>query len=309
MSITTRRLVAPSLLIALSVVLAACASSAPVTNPPTNQPSIPPSTAPSVAPSVAPSASPSAVPVALLLRVTTEGGFIGPAATIASEPLVSVYADGRILTPSPIDAIYPSGFSLTYAERDLGPAGATAIITAIKAAGLDKPQTGEGGVVADTGTTVFAVTIDGVTTTSRFAGGAGGPGRPGGSGDPEAAAANDLLARLVDESDGWGGASPTQAVYTPTAIRIFAAPGGPMPDVQVSPSSLAWPLADGLDRFGAPAVPDRGITGLRSGVVFGADLPTVVSFLEKANTLTPVTSGGKAWTIWVRPLLPDESGA
>jgi hypothetical protein len=305
MSITTRRLVAPSLLIALSVVLAACASAPSPTNPP----SILPSTAPSVAPSVAPSASPSAVPVALLLRVTTEGGFIGPAATIASEPSVTVYADGRIFTPSPIDAIYPSGFSLTYSERDLGPAGAAAIITAIKAAGLDKPQTGGDGVVADTGTTVFAVTIDGVTTTSRFAGGSGGPGRPGGSSDPEAAAANDLLARLVDESDGWGDTSPTQAVYTPTAIRIFAAPGGPTPDVQVSQSPLAWPLADGLDQFGAPAVPDRGISGLRSGIVFGADLPAVVSFLEKANTLTPVTSGGKAWTIWVRPLLPDESGA
>lgn len=300
----TRRTIAATLLTTLSLALAACGAS-PASNAPSNTPSNPASVAPTDPPSTTPSPSPSAAAASLLLRVTSEGGFIGPAATVASEPAVSVYADGRILSPSPIDAIYPSGFSLTYAERDLGTTGATAIIAAIKAAGLDKPQTADDGVVADTGTTVFAVTIDGVTTTSRFAASAG-PGRPGS--DPAAAAADALYARLLDASDTWGTPSPVSATYRPVAIRIFAAPGGPTPDPAASQAPLAWPLATSLASFGTPATPDRGIAGLRSGVVFGADLPALVSFLEKANTLTPVTSDGKAWTIWVRPLLPDESG-
>ncbi len=299
MQTTTRRTLAASLLTVLSVALAACGGTATATNPP--------SASPTVVPSAAPTPSPSPKAAALILRVTSEGGFIGPAATIASQPLISVYADGRILTPGAIDAIYPGPFSLTFVERDLGAAGAAAITAAITAAGLDKPQTGGGGVVADAGSTVFAVMTDGVTTTSRFAGSAGGPGRPA-SGDPEATAANDLLARLTDPGETWGVASPVSSTFTPTAIRIFAAPGGPVADPQASQSPLAWPLPTALAAFGSPAVPDRGISGLRSGVVFGADLPTLVAFLQKANVLTPVSSGGTIWTIWVRPLLPDEAG-
>jgi hypothetical protein len=305
MPISKRSLVAANALVLLAFAFAACGGSTSATNPPTVGPSIPPTSAPSSTPS----SSPSAAPVALILRVTTEGGFISPAATIATEPAVSVYADGRVLTPGAIDAIYPGPFPLTYIERDLGPTAATAIIAAIEAAGLDKPQTGGGGVVADTGMTAFAVTVDGVTTTSRFAGSAGGPGRPVGAGvDPEATAASELLARLLDSTDGWGSPSPPSMTYTPTAIRIFGAPGGPTPDPQVSQSPLAWPLPTPLDQFGTPAAFDRGITGLRSGVVVGPDLPIIVPFLQKANVLTPVSSSGKAWTIWVRPLLPDESG-
>ena len=48
--------------------------------------------------------------------------------------------------------------------------------------------------------------------------------------------------------------------------------------------------------------------GMRCGVVDGADLDTLWPILEKANALTPFTSGGKEYTFLVRPLLPDESG-
>ena len=63
-----------------------------------------------------------------------------------------------------------------------------------------------------------------------------------------------------------------------------------------------------LAAFGSPAVPDRGIPGLRMGVVAGADAVTLGAALAQATQLTAFTSGGRAYTLYARPLLPDELG-
>jgi hypothetical protein len=245
----------------------------------------------------------------LLLRVTTEGGFIAPAATLAVVPMVSVYADGRIMTPGPVDAIYPGPLLPPVAIKDVGRAGAQAIIAAIRAAGLDKEGAGGGIGNPDAATDVFAVSVDGTTITTRFhlGGGPGGPGLPGAaSPDPSVAAAEDLLARLTDPSETWGATNPITSTLAPTAYRIFVAPGAPVGDGSTTAPAVAWPLATPLDQFGAPAVPDRGITGLRQGAVFGADAATLGPVLATANVLTGFSSGGNLYTLFVRPLLPDE---
>lgn len=261
-----------------------------------------------VPPTTAPSAQPSTPPVALLLRVTTEGGFIGPAANLASVPLVSVYADGRILTPGAVDAVYPGPLVPPVAVKDVGAAGAQAIVAAIQAAGLDKAGAGGGIGNPDAPTTVFAVSIGGTTITSRFhLGGGGGPGIPGaGSPDPSVAAAGDLLNRLSDPSETWGTANPATSTLAPVAYQVFVAPGAPAGDLPTAEPAVAWPLSTPLDQFGAAAVPDRGITGLRQGAVFGADAATLAPLFASASALTPFSSGGNLYTLFVRPLLPDE---
>jgi hypothetical protein len=256
------------------------------------------------------SPAPSGLTGALILRVTTEGGFIGPAANLAAVPSVSVYADGRILTPGAVDAIYPGPLVPPVTIRDVGASGVQAIVAAIRAAGLDRASIGGPGISGDTGTTVFAVTLDGSTTTSRLAlgGGApgpGGPGGPGASADPATAAARDLLARLSDPSETWGAASAPQATLVPAGYLVYVAPGAPA-DQTVPQASVAWPLATPLAAFGAPAVPDRGIAGLRQGAVLGADVATLAPIVSRATSITPFTSGGSAFTLFVRPLLPDE---
>jgi hypothetical protein len=241
--------------------------------------------------------------------VTTEGGFINPAANLAALPSVAVYSDGRILTPGPVDAIYPGPLLPPVTVRDVGATGAAAILAAIRQAGLDKPATGTPGIQADSGTNVFTVVVDGATTTSRFAGGQ--PGQPGGpvaSAGDERSAAMSLLARLVDPDETWGGPAAQPTPYVPTGYLVFVAPGGPASDPQASQSPVAWPLATPLAQFGAPAAADRGIAGLRQGTVLGADAATVGPILERATTLTAFTSGGSAFTLSVRPLLPDEVG-
>jgi hypothetical protein len=262
-------------------------------------------------PSTAAIASPMASPVAatLLLRITSEGGFIGPAANLAAIPEVSVYADGRIMTPGPIDAVFPGPLLPPVQVKDVGEAGAAAIVAAIRGAGLDKPVPATGGGNPDTGTQVFVVNLDGATVTTRMGlgGGPGGPGGPGlgASPDPRAAAAADLLARLNDQAETWG-STVSISVLNPTAYRVYVAPGAPQGDGTTSEPSVAWPLATPLAVFGVPAVPDRGIAGLRQGAVLGADAATLGPVLAAATAITPFSSGGKMYTLYVRPLLPDE---
>ena len=293
-----------------SIALAACASSAtPAASPPAASPS--PTPAPTVPATATPSPSPSAESAALLLEVTSEGGFINPSANLAALPTVAVYTDGRIFTPGAIDSILPGPLVVPVVVRDVGSAGAAAILAAIKQAGLDKPATGGPGIPGDSGTNVFTTVVDGTTTTTRLAGGGPpGPGGPGAaSGDLERAAALELLNRLLDPAETWGAGSAPETPYAPPGYRIYVAPGAtPSTDPSTNQAPVAWPLPAGLDGFGAPAQPDRGIAGLRQGMVLGADATTLTPILKAATAATPFTSGDKIYTLWVRPLLPDETG-
>ena len=298
----------PARLVSLTVLAIGVIACGGVASSGTAVPSAPPSTTPAAsgAPSVAP--SPSAATSILLLKVTTEGGFINPAATLAALPLAAVYADGRIMTPGPVDAIYPGPLMAPVSVRDIGTAGAAAILAAIRQAALDQPAASGPGIPGDAGTNVFTVVVDGVTTTSQFAGSQ--PGRPGpvASGDEERVAALALLDRLLDPTDTWGAPAAAETPYVPTGYRIYVAPGGPPADPQASQSPVEWPLATPLADFGIPAVPDRGIAGLRQGVALGEDAATLRPVLERATTLTAFASGGSSFTLSVRPLLPDELG-
>jgi hypothetical protein len=305
----------PSRFLSVAVVAVLAAACAATTSPAPPSPSLPPGAGPSAG--AVPSSDPSAPPAGVLLKVTSEGGFINPVATLAALPIVTVYADGKIMTPAPIPASDPGPLLAGLNVRDVGPDGAKSILAAIRTVGLDKPAAGGPGIPGDAGTDVFTVVIDGVATTSRFSGnGPGGPGvgvggivGAGDSGDPERAAAIELLNRLLDPAETWGAPSAPEAAYPPSGYRIFVAPASAQPDPSAGPTPVRWPLAAPLDAFGTPAVPDRGIAGLRQGVALGADADTLTPVFQAATTLTTFTSAGKSYTLYVRPLLPDEAGS
>jgi hypothetical protein len=346
----SRTVTRPLIVAALSslVVVAACTSSTPST-PAAASPSAVATEAPA-----SPAASPAATPPAsekpssadaatLLLEVTTEGGFINPVATLSSVPAVVVDSDGKIYTPGV--AAGDGGVVTPIEVRDVGPEGATAILAALRAAGLDRQEEATG-IAADTGTTVFTAVIDGDQVVNRFVrSGAGGPGQPGGAGgeglgggtnggtngggtagggtgggygggtggdqpspacsacpDP-AAAAFDLLTRLADPNVAWAGSAPTPAPYTPAGYRVYVAPVG----TDAAGTRVAWPLPTALAGFGRPAVPDYGVEGLRTGVVTGDDAVALGKTLASAPPDTLLTSNG-TWSVWARPLFPDELG-
>ena len=304
---TSARLAAAASLVALVATACGASSGTPSTPAPAGGgPSALPSSA--VPSSAVPSpADPSPAGAAgLLLEVTTEGGFINPAATIGALPALVVETDGTIYTPSRDSA---PALAPAITVRDVGAAGAGAITDAIRAAGLDTE--GSGGIMADTGAAVFTVDLGGAEMVSRFAGGGGpGPGVPGGHGGPGAsadpsspgAAAFDLLARLTDPTVDWAGSTGSQAAYVPVGYRIFVAP-----TADAASAGIPWPLAGTPAEFGAPAAVDHGVDGLRSGVVLAADAGPLAPLLG-AEPGSPVTAGGKTWNVWVRPLFPHELG-
>jgi hypothetical protein len=233
----------------------------------------------------------------MLIEVTTEGGFISPSARLGQLPSVVVDTDGKIYTQTVDDSGTPKLIPLVD-MRDVGPAGAAAILAAIHDAGLDA-NGGDTGAPGDTGVTIFTVVIDGETYVNRIAAsGPGVPGHPGGN-NP----AFDLLNRLLDPAETWGAANVTTTTYEPVAYRIYVAPMD-----AAGAQTMDWPLATAPADFGSPQTPDFGVTGLRSGIVLGADAQAFAAALAGADSQVTLVSGGDDYQVWVRPLLPDELG-
>ena len=232
-----------------------------------------------------------------------------PTAHLGELPQVVVETDGKIYWPDFNNGGATQPIIQPIAMRDVGAAGAEQILAAIQAAGLDQDGL-NCGISADTGASVFTVEIDGIEYVSRFAGGGpGGPGNPGASpaasSDPcttVQAAALDLVARLVDPTETFGADSAPVTRLSPTAYRLWVAP------VDTTLASVAWPLSTPLATFGTPATPDFGVTGLRSGIVLGADAQTLRSALEQVQPGAGFTSDGTRYQFWIRALFPYEVG-
>ena len=250
----------------LAIVVIACGGGA---SSGTSAPSTPPSTTPAAsgAPSVAP--SPSAATSVLLLKVTSEGGFINPSANLAALPIVAVYADGRIMTPGPVDAIYPGPLLAPVSVRDVGASGAAAILAAIRQVG-SRPA---GGVAVRGSPATPARTSSRSSSTARpprpdFAGSQ--PGRPGPvASGRRGARRRARAARPPARSGRYMGCAGLGGDHTTSrpGIGSTSSRARPSAEPQASQSPVAWPLATPLADFGTPAVPDRGIAGLRQGVV------------------------------------------
>jgi len=255
-----------------------------------------PTATPPATPTSAPTSQPTDTPAAaiVLLEVTQEGGFIAPSARLGQTPTVVVDSAGNIYTADP-NAVTPTLIH-PVVVRAVGANGAVAILAAMRAAGLDK-QGSDPGIVADSGVTVFTAEIDGQEVVNRVgSGGAPGPGHPGQSPNP----AIDLLNRLLDPTETWGATNVSNVPFSPTAYKLYVAPAA------AGAGSVAWPLTTDLANFGSPATPDFGVTGLRTGVIAGTDTSILATALATATPETVVTSNGKTYQVWIRPLLPPE---
>jgi hypothetical protein len=228
--------------------------------------------------------------------VTTEGGFISPTAHLGQLPDVVVDTDGDIYTADPNSA---GGTLIALAVvRNVGASGAAQILAAVKAAGLDQVNDNGGGPGnPDAGVTVVTVEIDGQEIVNRLSGGASGPGHPGASPAP----ALELVQRLEDPAETWGASSAPSQPFVPTAYKIYDAS-----TTNGGSSAIDWPLTTSLAEFGTAATPDLGVTGLRTGVVFGADAKSLASVAGGATSDTVFVSGNQQYQLWIRPLLPPE---
>jgi hypothetical protein len=274
---------------------------------------IPPSASPA-GPSGLPdqSAPPSQAPTGagLILRATLEGGFIAPSAVRTRLPIVSVYADGRIMSQGLTPAIYPGPLVPSIVLRSVGSTGAAGILKAAADAGLTGADGSYGPAPApDAAATVITVIHDGKQTVSRFSSLQPSQVQPGSGVTDERVltATGQLLARLMS-NDSFGGTAGPDGTYTPLGFQLFVTPGAPeLSDPNLARPPVSWPLATPLASFGK--VDTLGTNGARVGVVVGPDATTIGPILASATQITPFLSGGTQWTIVVKPLLPDEVAA
>jgi hypothetical protein len=253
-------------------------------------------------PSSSPAEGPAELPDdgGLVLQVAYTGGFVPPPVTVTQLPLVSVYADGRVITEGPVIAIHP------------GPALPNLQVATVPAERVEElvQQALDAGVgeefdygmppVADVPNTRFTVvTAEGTETTEVYALQGGlfpeGEAVPGLSEDQVAARAE--LQTLVDELTGLSGEG--SEAYEPESIAAVAStnflPGATPDDV------VTWP--------GPPLPGDELSTGLELYCVVARD-EAVDAVLEVAADATAETvwqnpDGGR-WALTLRPLLPHE---
>jgi len=253
---------------------------------------------------------------ALVLRVASAGGFLGPGVAFSQLPSVSIYGDGRVIAPGAVDMIYPGPALPPLLVTRLNEAGLQAVLNEVLSTGLfvrDQSFQGASAFIADAGTTVFTLHADGRdVTVSIYALGAFDPSQPRAGISDEEIAAHRALAQLSSRLamlNSWLPAtswSDSQSrPFTPDAIRMLVRNADTdAPDQSgIANQLVPWPGSGDPATLGEPATQPAGS---RCGVVTGAEAAIWFEALRAANQLTRFTAHADRYEVNPRPLLPDE---
>lgn len=235
----------------------------------------------------------------VVLRVTQTGGFVPASLIVSRLPMITVYGDGRVISEGPVTMIYPGPALPNVQERELSPGEVDALVERAIAAGVGgAPDVGEPGIT-DNPNTRFTLTKDGQTKELEVY------ALPETIGLTQAQIRNRKALTDLIESVTTAPASGDSTPYEPAAVAAIATPWvAPGADAGVvSPEPVAWP---------GPALPGEAMgsadLGVGCVVAEGDQARAVLTAAAKANAATPWTSGGKKWSVTLRPLLPDETG-
>jgi hypothetical protein len=241
-----------------------------------------------------------------VLQIRQSGGFLTPAMLLSRLQLVSVYADGRMVTSAPQTLEYPGAAMATLQVHRLKPAAVDALVVRAVDAGVRSGTDFGRPNVADAPSTRFTVRApsgrQGVEVLAL------GEAR---SDDPQLTPAQNtaraelagFLSEVTALPDRLGPPQP----YRPTAIaaiaRPFTAEGDAEGDPAVRvPPPRPWP---------GPALPGETLAegiGLGCVTVSGDQVGRLLEAVRTAKANTPWTSGGRKWTVTFRQMLPDETG-
>jgi hypothetical protein len=109
-------------------------------------------------------------PDELVLQVEHTGGFVPPETLVGRLPIVSVYADGRVLTEGPVIAIHPAPAWPNVQVQEIDRSAVRTLVEHARAAGVE--ETGDLGrpPLADVPSTRFTLaTADGTTVREVYA--------------------------------------------------------------------------------------------------------------------------------------------
>ena len=237
-------------------------------------------------------------PAALVLQVAHTGGFVTPSMLAGRLPMVSVYADGRMITEGPVPAIYPGpalpNLQVTQIDQD----AVQELVDRALAAGVDETSDLGTPPIADAPSTRFTVVtaedtyvreVYALWETTEEAGLTAGQ-----------VAAREALADLLGALTDPGAAATTP--FATQSLAAIAAPWVDPGDGLVQPE-LAWPGP------ALPGDPTGGPPDVTCVTATGVEAQALLQAAGAANAATPwTTPDGARWSVTFRPLLPDETG-
>ena len=259
----------------------------------------------------APSPAPVALPEdagSLVLQVEHTGGFVTPETTVGRLPLISVYADGRVVSDGPVAAIYPGSAWPNVQVQQADPAQVQELVARALDAGVaDTAALGTPGIADAPSTRFTAVTASDTFVREVYA--LGMADDDPALTDAQQTARTDLAALLTELTDlptALAPAGTAPGSYEPAAVAVLARPwtapeGDPTVGLPLDQPAADWP---GPALPGEPVGPDLGCV-----VATGDQARAVTEAARDATTMTPwVTGDGARWSVTFRPLLPHESG-
>jgi hypothetical protein len=208
-----------------------------------------------------------------------------------------------VISEGPVPAIYPGPALPNIQRRQIPVDDVRQYVQKALDAGVGSGADLGRPSVTDMPDTVFTVTTDkGVKTLEVYALEMAEDGPNAGLTPEQRAARKKLSAYLAElqELQAGGGSEPYPA--TSVAAIATAYPEQNPPSEPSPPPAVAWP---------GPALPGEKIGGSdQVGCVTatGDEAKAVLAAAATAKATTPWTSGGKTWSLQLRPLLPDESG-
>jgi hypothetical protein len=238
---------------------------------------------------------------ALVLRIERVGGLMAPEQMPGKLPLVSLYADGRLITQGPQIAIYPPPALPNLQMQQLDRATVDGLLAKADAAGI-RPGLDLGHPnVADAPTTRITVATGAGTRTLEAVGlTEAGPNDPRLT--PAQREARAKVAKFVQEVTDLPAASgtPKGEPYRPESLAALAHPYvRPSDGLPEQPRPVDWP---------GPPLPGTPLGTTGCVTVSGAGAGEVLQAAAGATAITPWRSGGASWSVRFRPLLPDETG-
>jgi hypothetical protein len=238
----------------------------------------------------------------LVLQIDTDGGLVPPGYLLTHVPQLSLYGDGRFISPGAVDTIYPGPLLPNLQEARLNAGEMQRVAAAADRAGLLGPDASfDVGGIMDAPSTVFTTTVNGVTHRIE----AYALGIDAGAAEPGILAARKRLADFraeIGDLAGFLGRPAEQAQYQPSAVRVFLSSPAVVNQPTVA-QELAWPLA--VD----PASGERTrAEGTRCLAITGNDLATFLDAAKSANAITVWQAPSGKYSASVRPLLPNETG-
>jgi hypothetical protein len=249
-----------------------------------------------------PAAPTTVVPAAaegLVLRAEYTGGFISPSVLVSRLPIVSVYADGRVISEGPVAAVYPGPALPNLVEERIDQGAVQDLVDSAMAAGVAETSDLGTPPVADAPSTRFTVvTASGTYVREAYALWETPQEGSGLTAEQDAARArlSDLLTSLTDAA-----AAQPQA-YEADAVAAIASPWLDPQDGLEQPE-VAWP---------GPALAGQEVSGpmdVSCVTATGDQARALLDAAGSASSATPwVTADGTRWSVVLRPLLPDESG-